>query len=56
MFSQMASFFAIFRMPLTDEIEREYMNRSVSMADVERRQREIDSGLFRRDRFAVRHG
>ncbi len=30
------------------ERERAYMEHSVSLADVERRQREIDAGLFRR--------
>ena len=35
------------------EIERAYLNASVSRIDLERRQREIDNGLFRRSSFDV---
>ncbi len=34
--------------PARRDMERAYLNRSVSMADLERRQREIDSGKFNR--------
>ncbi|MEX6506018.1 DUF3563 family protein [Jiella sp. M17.18] len=30
---------------------RRYLDRSVSMADLERRQREVDAGRFRTERF-----
>ncbi len=38
-------------MPLIAEIERDYLNASVSRIDLERRQREVESGLFRRSSF-----
>ncbi len=38
---------------LRAERERAYLECSVSMADVERRQREIDAGLFRPQRWTI---
>jgi hypothetical protein len=36
---------------LVAEVERDYLNASVSRIDLERRQREVESGLFRRSSF-----
>jgi hypothetical protein len=33
------------------ELERDYLNASVSRVDLERRQREVEGGLFRRSSF-----
>jgi hypothetical protein len=38
-------------LPLIAEVERDYLNASVSRIDLERRQREVESGLFRRSSF-----
>jgi hypothetical protein len=40
-------------LPSRAEIERAYLNASVSLIDLERREREIDLGLFRRSSFDV---
>ena len=37
--------------PSRADLERSYLEGSVSLVDLERRQREIDSGLFRRSSF-----
>jgi len=37
--------------PRIADLERAYLNGSVSLVDLERRQREIDQGLFRRSSF-----
>ena len=37
--------------PRIAELERAYLNNSVSLTDLERRQREIERGLFRRSSF-----
>jgi hypothetical protein len=37
--------------PSLAELERDYLNASVSRIDLERRQREVDNGLFRRSSF-----
>jgi hypothetical protein len=37
--------------PSIAELERSYLNASVSHIDLERRQREVDNGLFRRSSF-----
>jgi Protein of unknown function (DUF3563) len=37
--------------PHTADLERAYLDGSVSIIDLERRQREIDGGLFRRSAF-----
>jgi hypothetical protein len=39
--------------PRVADLERAYLNASVSLIDLERRQREIDSGLFRRSSFDI---
>jgi hypothetical protein len=38
-------------LPLIAEVERDYLNASVSRIDLERRQREVENGLFRRSSF-----
>ncbi len=38
-------------LPSLREVERDYLNAAVSHIDLERRQREIDQGLFRRSSF-----
>lgn len=38
--------------PSVADLERAYLNGCVSLVDLERRQREIDQGLFRRSSFA----
>lgn len=37
--------------PSISDIERSYLDASVSRFDLERRQREVDNGLFRRSSF-----
>lgn len=37
--------------PTIADLERDYLNASVSRVDLERRQRDIDNGLFRRSSF-----
>ncbi|WP_103255534.1 DUF3563 domain-containing protein [Tabrizicola aquatica] len=37
--------------PRIADLERAYLNASVSRYDLERRQREVDNGLFRRSSF-----
>lgn len=37
--------------PRIADLERAYLNASVSVIDLERRQREVDGGLFRRSSF-----
>jgi hypothetical protein len=39
------------KFPTVAEIERDYLSASISLADLERRQREIERGLFRRSSF-----
>lgn len=39
------------KLPSIAEIERDYLNASVSLTDLERRQREVERGLFRRSSF-----
>jgi hypothetical protein len=38
---------SVFEAPSRQKLERDYLNRSVSIYDLERRQREIDAGKFR---------
>jgi hypothetical protein len=38
--------------PRTADLERAYLDASVSRIDLERRQRDIDQGLFRKSSFA----
>lgn len=51
MFSQVKSFLRGLKMPTRQELELDYLNGAVSHVDLERRQRQIDSGLFRRSAF-----
>ena len=37
--------------PRIADLERAYLNNSVSLIDLERRQREVEQGLFRRSSF-----
>ncbi|MFN5999170.1 MAG: DUF3563 domain-containing protein [Paracoccaceae bacterium] len=37
--------------PRLADLERDYLNASVSRIDLERRQREVENGLFRRSSF-----
>ena len=39
-------------LPSTAEAELDYLNACVSLTDLERRQREIDRGLFRQPTYA----
>jgi hypothetical protein len=39
------------KFPTIAEVERDYLSASLSLADLERRQREIERGLFRRSSF-----
>ncbi len=51
MFARIAAALRSFNLPGIAEIERDYLNASVSMIDLERRMREVDRGLFRRSQF-----
>lgn len=48
MFAHITAALRRFQTPGIAEVERDYLNGSVSMIDLERRMREIDGGLFRR--------
>jgi Protein of unknown function (DUF3563) len=37
--------------PSRRELERDYLNAAVSLYDLERREREVENGLFRRSSF-----
>jgi hypothetical protein len=39
------------KFPTIAEVELDYLNASLSLSDLERRQREIERGLFRRSSF-----
>jgi hypothetical protein len=51
MFNLFKSLISLRVRPLVVEIERDYLNASVSRIDLERRQREVENGLFRRSSF-----
>lgn len=51
MFKMFKSLISRGSLPLIAEVERDYLNASVSRIDLERRQREVESGLFRRSSF-----
>jgi hypothetical protein len=51
MFNLFKSLISLRVRPLVAEIERDYLNASVSRIDLERRQREVENGLFRRSSF-----
>jgi len=47
MFNLFKAFISLSDMPTLAERERAYLNASVSRIDLERREREVDGGLFR---------
>lgn len=47
MFEQVKQFFRAFHIPSREEMERDYLNGAVNRVDLEFRQRQVDSGLFR---------
>ena len=51
MLARLWSFFNRFSLPSVAEVERDYLNASVSRFDFERRERQIEQGLFRRGSF-----
>lgn len=51
MFALLKTLISRLGLPTLAELERDYLNASVSRADLERRQREVDNGLFRRSSF-----
>lgn len=53
MFTMIKSLFSGHSAPTDAERELAYLNASVSLADLERRQRDIDQGLLRRPSFAL---
>jgi hypothetical protein len=51
MFNLFKSLIALRGASVIAEVERDYLNASVSRIDLERRQREVENGLFRRSSF-----
>jgi len=51
MFARITSALRRFQLPSIVEVERDYLNASVSMIDLERRMREVEGGMFRRSQF-----
>jgi Protein of unknown function (DUF3563) len=51
MYNLFKSLISNLSLPRIAELERAYLNASVSRGDLERRQREVDGGLFRRSSF-----
>lgn len=51
MFDRLKSAVRRFQLPTIAELERDYLNSSVSVIDLERRQREVERGLFRNSSF-----
>lgn len=51
MFNLIKSLKSLRNFPSIADLERSYLEGSVSLIDLERRQREIDSGLFRKSSF-----
>lgn len=51
MFNLFKSFVSGSAFPRIAELERAYLDASVSVFDLERRQREVENGLFRRSSF-----
>ncbi len=52
MLTTVTSLLRALRVPTTEEVETAYLNGAASRYDLEQRQREIDSGRFRR-KFAA---
>ena len=53
MFTMIKSLFSRHSAPTDAERELAYLNASVSLADLERRQRDIELGMLRRPSFAL---
>ncbi len=51
MLARITSALRSFNLPSIAEVERDYLNASVSRVDLERRMREVDGGMFRRSMF-----
>jgi hypothetical protein len=51
MFARIAQTLRNLRLPGLAEIERAYLEAAVSRTDLERRQREVEGGMFRRSSF-----
>jgi len=51
MFARITSALRRFQLRSIVEVERDYLNASVSMIDLERRMREVEGGMFRRSQF-----
>jgi hypothetical protein len=51
MFDRLKSAVSRFKRPTIAEMERNYLNDSISMYDLELRQREVERGLFRKSAF-----
>jgi hypothetical protein len=51
MFNLLKSLVSRIDLPRIAEVERAYLDASVSRYDLERRQREVENGLFRRSSF-----
>ncbi len=53
MFTRLKSLISRHAAPTRAERELAYLNASVSLADLERRQREIERGIFRHQSYAL---
>jgi hypothetical protein len=51
MFALLSNVLKSLSFPLIEDVERDYLNASVSQFDLERRQREVARGLFRNGSF-----
>jgi hypothetical protein len=51
MFDRLKSAVRRFNLPTIAEVERDYLNAALSLVDLERRQREVERGLFRKSSF-----
>jgi hypothetical protein len=51
MFNFIKSLKSLRNFPSIADMERSYLENSLSLVDLERRQREIDAGLFRKSSF-----
>jgi hypothetical protein len=51
MFNLIKSLKSLRKFPSIADMERSYLESSISLVDLERRQREIDGGLFRKSSF-----
>jgi hypothetical protein len=48
MFERVKSFFQVFHIPSSAELERDYLNGAANRVDLEFRQRQVERGMFRR--------